>query len=107
MARDFAKQFYNSKLWKDTREFILKRDNYLCVRCGMPASDVHHITELTPENINDKNISLNPKNLECLCKACHNEEHNHFNYDCDNGFMFDEFGQLVRKKSMPPIDRKI
>lgn len=96
MAKEFAKSFYNSKLWKQTREYILKRDNYLCVKCGKPASDVHHIVELTPQNINDKRIAVNPDNLQCLCKDCHNEQHHKKNSDCEEGFMFDQYGQLIR-----------
>jgi len=74
MAREFSKSFYNSKEWANTREYILKRDNYLC-RCGRPAEEVHHITHLTPENIGDPKITMNPENLVSLCKACHFEEH--------------------------------
>ena len=99
MAKDFAKSFYNSKLWKQTREYVLKRDNYMCVKCGGPASDVHHKTHLTPQNINDMNIAVNPDNLECVCKDCHNAETHGLNSDCDSGFMFNQFGQLVR---IPP-----
>lgn len=97
MAREFAKPFYNSKLWKNTRDYILKRDNYLCVKCGMPASDVHHIIELSPDNITDMNIAVNPANLECLCKQCHNNQHSGFRDDCDSQYIFDANGQLVRR----------
>lgn len=37
MARAFAKAFYNSKEWKVVREYVLKRDNYLCTKCDNPA----------------------------------------------------------------------
>lgn len=54
------------------------RDKYLCQRdgCYNPAEEVHHIKELTPENINDVNISLNLDNLICLCYECHKKIHN-------------------------------
>lgn len=36
--------------------------------------EVHHKVPLTPENINDPNVTLNWENLELLCKDCHEEE---------------------------------
>lgn len=77
MAREFAKAFYNSGMWKNIREQMLKRDKYTCqtVGCYQPAEEVHHIIHLTPENINDVNITLNPKNLICLCGDCHKAIH--------------------------------
>lgn len=75
MARDFAKAFYNSKEWQKCRDYVLRRDNYLCVRCGNPAEEVHHKKHLTPKNITDVSISLNPDNLICLCRDCHFAEH--------------------------------
>lgn len=75
MAREFSKAFYNSKVWKVTREYILKRDKYLCTECGKPAEEVHHIIHLTPRNIGDVSITLNPDNLKCLCRDCHFNEH--------------------------------
>ena len=77
MARKFAKAFYKSKLWQDTREVILKRDKYRCqgANCYNPAEEVHHIKPLTPANINDVNITVNPANLICLCGDCHRAIH--------------------------------
>lgn len=75
MARDFAKVFYKSNAWKCARECALKRDHYLCVLCGAVAEEVHHITELTPDNINDLNISVNVNNLMSLCYPCHKNQH--------------------------------
>ena len=75
MAREFAKAFYNSKEWQKCRDYVLRRDNYLCIRCGNPAEEVHHKKHLTPKNITDANISLNPDNLICLCRDCHFAEH--------------------------------
>lgn len=75
MAREFAKQFYRSKEWENVRDGILMRDKYMCVKCGAPAEEVHHKTHLSPENINDPNITLNPDNLASLCKSCHFKEH--------------------------------
>ena len=75
MARDFSKSFYNSKEWKMVRESALRRDNYLCVVCGKPADEVHHIKHLSPDNIYDPSVSLNLENLQSLCRDCHFEAH--------------------------------
>ena len=105
MAREFSKSFYNSKEWQKCRSYVLKRDNYLCTKCGNPAEEVHHIIHLTPQNITDISISLNPDNLTCLCKDCHFAEHKadkiqgikqaHNIIDCDIQYEFDENGYLV------------
>lgn len=109
MAREFAKQFYHSKEWQKCRSYILKRDNYLCTKCGNPAEEVHHSKHLTPQNIMDPAITLNPDNLISLCKDCHFAEHK---ADKINGIKeksgsklreeeleFDSNGYLVRKYS--------
>lgn len=105
MAREFARQFYHSKEWSDTREYILKRDNYLCVKCGQPAEEVHHKIHLSQKNIGDVSITMNPDNLMSLCRSCHFEEHRG-----EHGggrkrleseeYEFDEYGMLVRR--IPP-----
>ena len=110
MARDFAKAFYKSKEWKAVRGYVLMRDKYLCTKCGAAAEEVHHIKHLTPQNIIDVSISLNPENLTCLCKSCHFEIHKidkvhgikkaHNSFDCGNEYEFDENGFLVRKSPL-------
>lgn len=73
MAKEWAKSFYNSKAWKDTREIVLKRDRYRCQSpgCRRTAEEVHHIKELTEKNVYDIRISLNLNNLTSLCSNCH------------------------------------
>jgi 5-methylcytosine-specific restriction endonuclease McrA len=73
MAKEWAKPFYNSALWKKQRLYILKRDNFRCTMpgCRRIATEVHHIVELTKDNINDPNICLNETNLRSLCHECH------------------------------------
>lgn len=112
MSRGFSKAFYNSKEWQRCREYVLRRDNYLCVKCGRPAEEVHHIIHLTPQNIGDVSVTLNPDNLICLCRECHFKEHR---LDKLSGlksrekpasgeeYEFDESGYLV-KKNISPTD---
>lgn len=73
MAKEFSKAFYKSDVWREVRESILKRDRYICqaAGCHNPAEEVHHKIRLTPDNINDPNITVNPKNLISLCGDCH------------------------------------
>ncbi|MBO7747367.1 HNH endonuclease [Paenibacillus sp. MWE-103] len=63
---------------------ILERGSK-CQRCGqaiLRAVDIigHHKIELTPENVHDYNISLNPDKVELICYDCHNKEHKRFGY---------------------------
>ena len=69
MAKEFARSFYSSQKWKKCREaYIAKRraiDGGLCETCReRPGYIVHHKIELTPENINDANITLGINNLK-------------------------------------------
>jgi len=97
MARDWAKQFYNSKAWRDTRKQILRRDLYTCAYCYGRAEEVHHIQELAPDNINDANIALNPDNLVALCHSCHDKITKGFTGDIQEEYVFDDEGQVVRR----------
>lgn len=74
MAKEWAKPFYNSALWKDNiRPEILMKAKYICQNpgCYNIATEVHHKIELTPDNINDPNIAVNANNLMALCSDCH------------------------------------
>ena len=90
--RAFAKAFYESPAWRSTRAYIIKRDAGLCVRCGALGAIVHHKRPLTPDNIDDPLVSLNEKNLETLCRACH---------AIADGLAFDENGNVVEAALMP------
>ena len=53
---------------------------YLCEDClakGLikRAEEVHHKIKLTPENINNPEITLSWSNLRALCKDCHLNVH--------------------------------
>ena len=106
MARPFARSFYRSDLWAKTREYILLRDAYLCQICGAPAEEVHHKIHLTPQNIMDPKVSVNPDNLVSLCRDCHFAQHKadkaRGNADrkakaSGEEYEFDENGFLIRK----------
>lgn len=95
--KDWAKKFYESNAWKTTRDSVMAECNYVCNRCNNKnglAEIVHHKIWLTPENINDVDITLNKKNLEPLCRVCHALEHEGVSTTA-KGIMFDENGDLV------------
>lgn len=80
MAREFAKDFYKSMAWRRARQaYIDKREAFdggLCELCHKePGTEVHHKVFLRPENIRDRNITLNPDNFELLCYECHQRQH--------------------------------
>ena len=80
LSRKTAIQFYNSKAWLRCKETYLESKNHLCERClakGIyePAYIVHHKIYLTDENYGDQALMFGFDNLECLCLACHNDEH--------------------------------
>lgn len=67
---------HKSRKWKRKREYILRRDKYMCQRCKRygrttEAKEVHHIKHADeyPE------LAYDNKNLISLCHACHNHEH--------------------------------
>lgn len=93
----FAKKFYHSKLWETTRKIVLHRDHYTCADCYGRAEEVHHITELTPQNIENKMIALNPDNLISLCGRCHKKRTRGNTGDIDVGYVFDDAGQVIRR----------
>ncbi|MBU5214497.1 HNH endonuclease [Heyndrickxia oleronia] len=82
------KSFYASDEWITLRLTLINERGNRCERCKelIPRSrDIigHHKVELTPENVNDRNISLNPNLIELVCFDCHNKEHNRFGYQSE------------------------
>lgn len=97
MAKNFSKKLYNSAKWKKIRHFVLTRDFYICQVCGEPnCNTVHHIVELTPVNINDTDITLNPENLVTLCNQCHDEVHGRNYRQETRWYAFDADGNLIK-----------
>ena len=82
--------FYKSKDWENLlkvikNERINDEGQLICDHCGKPitlAYDCigHHTIFLTEENVNDVNISLNPKLIQLVHHKCHNKIHNKFGY---------------------------
>lgn len=80
MAKAFAKKFYSSKAWQDCRNRYAAKRGHLCENClrkGIyrPGEIVHHKIEIDPVTIYNPEVSLNPDNLELLCRDCHAEMH--------------------------------
>lgn len=96
MAQDFSRSFYRSKLWQDTRRAYIASVFNLCERCRKPGYILHHRIPLTPDNINDPEITLGFKNLKYVCKDCHEIEHGNVAEVTRPGLMFDDSGQIVK-----------
>lgn len=95
--KEWAKLFYNSQQWHNMRNYVMKRDAYLCQDClakGMyvPAEEVHHITPLNPQNIMDPSITLDENNLISLCRECHRARHGK-----ERRYEVDEYGRVKIK----------
>lgn len=81
-------EFYTSKEWQDFRQVIIatrmQADGFVYDEItGKPivkAYDIilHHKIELTLENVNDANITLNPDNIQIVSFRTHNEIHNRY-----------------------------
>ena len=82
--------FYRSKEWRKLLDTIkIERVNddgqLICEYCKktiVKAYDVigHHKIELTEENVNEYDISLNPQNIMLVHHSCHNRIHNKLGY---------------------------
>ena len=80
--------FYKSSEWIYLRkQLMLQRSSPAkgleCEHCHEPIlRDIecigHHIQELTPLNVNDVTVSLNPKNILLVHLRCHNAIHERF-----------------------------
>lgn len=80
MAKEWARAFYDSAAWEETRAAYIRSVGGLCEECRRqgritPGRIVHHKQHLTPETIRDPAVSLSFLNLELLCIDCHNAVH--------------------------------
>lgn len=80
MARDFSRAFYKTAAWQSCRSSFMRKVGGLCQDClerGLitPGVEVHHVIELTPDNIGNPAITLNHDNLRLLCRDCHQRRH--------------------------------
>ena len=91
-------KFYHSTAWRKLRKSVVASRYGLCEICGKPGAEVHHKIKLTAKNVDDPNISLNPDNLQVLCKACHDAMRSEGSIRSD--LQFDEFGNVVPR--VPP-----
>lgn len=95
MSKDWARPFYISKEWRTLRKQILRRDLFTCADCGGRANEVHHIVELTPENIRNDHIRIGWDNLISLCGPCH-KRRTKASMDVGDGYYFDQDGRVQR-----------
>lgn len=96
MSKEFAQSFYKSAVWRKCRAaYIAYRqsiDGGLCETChDRLGYIVHHKTWITPENINDPEITLNHRKLRYDCLICHNKEENG---GTEKNYFFGEDGQV-------------
>ena len=100
MAKEYAKSFYESSAWKKCRKGFMQSKHYICERCGGSAYIAHHKKHITPQNINNLNITLSWSNLQALCLECHNKVHS--SSATVDGVTFDDEGNLIY--TAPPSD---
>lgn len=96
--QDWSEGFYKTKRWQECRNAYMQQSGGLCEDClarGIykPAEIVHHITPLTPQNINDPAVSLNPDNLRAVCRECHAAAHG----ARQRRYTIDEMGRVITK----------
>lgn len=112
MAKNFAKAFYNSKRWQQCRDayiaYRISVDGGVCEECRRQQGYiVHHEITLTPDNVNDPNISLNHRKMKYVCKDCHDEYEGHGvgHRKVKPLCIFDENGQPIslREVDIPPV----
>lgn len=96
--KDFAKTFYKSARWKKCRgAYIASRimkDGGLCEECHEAVGYiVHHKQLLNQQNIDNPSVTLSFKNLEYVCKECHDKFEGHGLNRSNAVVLFDESGQ--------------
>lgn len=103
MALDPIHAFYCRKDYLTLAEMCKIKSGGVCARCGktFDVSELrpHHKIELTLDNIDDVNITLNPDNIEVLCHDCHNAIHNRFGHAVGQKRVYLVYGSPCAGKS--------
>ena len=101
--------FYRCNDWVLFRQVVIdERLNEegltICEHCGKPivkAYDIilHHVEELTEENVNDISVSLNPANIMLVHHKCHNKIHHKLSRDMGSRKVYLVYGSPLSGKS--------
>lgn len=100
------KSFYASEKWINFRQIMINsrsvNGEVICDYCHKPITAIrdiigHHKEELTPDNVDNVDISLNPENIMIVHHDCHNEIHHRFGYKPEYG-VFIVFGAPLSGK---------
>ena len=78
--------FYASSCWMGLRAALIAERGPRCQQCGKVESNPakltgHHTIELTPENVMDASVSLNPRHVKIVCFDCHQKTHQRFGHE--------------------------
>jgi len=89
---DWQSKFYTGQVWRKFRHALVLERGMRCERCGRLLKDeseieADHVKELTPETVNNPKVSLNPNNIQLLCKNCHNQKHGRYGYEQKKVFL--------------------
>ncbi len=69
--RDYYRNEYlKSEEWQRKRYVVFKRDNWRCVYCGAPATQIYH-KKYAKRNIGKEPIEWHVS----ICKPCHDSKH--------------------------------
>jgi 5-methylcytosine-specific restriction endonuclease McrA len=66
----YRNEYLKSEAWQRKRYVVMRRDNWRCVYCGAPATQVHH-KRYAKYNIGKEPIDW----LVSICKTCHQKHH--------------------------------
>ena len=80
--------FYKTTAWYNLAKAIKKERGGICELCiqqGIVTAGeiVHHKVPVTPENMYDASVTLDPNNLMLLCRPCHGKIHSKKRYSVD------------------------
>lgn len=89
MSNIKRKRFYKSRAWRTLADNVkMEREDdqgfLKCEHCGRNIlkrhqAIAHHTIELTEDNVDDANVSMDKNLIEIICHQCHNVLHDRFN----------------------------